>query len=157
MGGARLKRILQDTIDHNLNWVLSQPAAEIELERALRCAEISDFVSELPDGLDTIVDRREGALSGGERQRLAIARELLRRPQLLILDEATNALDIDNESRVLDNLRRYYPSMTILVIAHRPTAIAKADRVVSMAAGKLICSTPWTQKSGSSAELFTDS
>lgn len=149
--------LLQDTIGHNLNWVLSQPAAEIEVERALRCAEISDFVSELPDGLDTIVDRREGTLSGGERQRLAIARELLRRPQLLILDEATNALDIDNESRVLDNLRHYYPSMTILVIAHRPTAIAKADRVVRMAAGKLVCHTPWTQKSGPSAQPFTDS
>ncbi len=133
---AQAAVLLQDTVRHNLNWVLPRPASRKEIEGALNCAEISHVTAELPYGLATIIDRREGTLSGGERQRLAIARELLRRPQLLILDEATNALDVDNEARVLDNIRKFYPEMTVLVIAHRPTAIAKADRVIRMADGR---------------------
>ena len=102
------------------------------MAQALRCAEFEQVVDRLPNGLETIVDRREGRLSGGERQRLAIARELLRRPDLLILDEATNALDVDTECQVLNNLREYYPDLTILIVAHRPTAIALADRVIEL-------------------------
>ncbi len=128
--------LLQDTIEHNLNWVLPEPATELELERALRCAQISHLASELQEGLGTIIDRREGTLSGGERQRLAIARELLRQPQLLILDEATSALDVDNEALVLDNIRRYYATVTVLVITHRSTAIDRADRIVHIVDGK---------------------
>ena len=129
--------LLQDTIEHNLNWVLPEPATELELERALRCAQISHLAGELPEGLGTIIDRREGMLSGGERQRLAIARELLRQPQLLILDEATSALDVDNEALVLDNIRRYYATMTVVLITHRSTAIDRADRVVHIVDGKI--------------------
>jgi ABC-type multidrug transport system fused ATPase/permease subunit len=132
--------LLHDTIARNLNWVLAKPASALELERALRCAQILHLKSEFKDGLDTMVDRRDGALSGGERQRLAIARELLRQPKLLILDEATNALDAEIESAVLDNLRKFYPSMTVLLISHRATALTKADRVIEMACGRIISS-----------------
>ena len=128
--------LLQDSIEHNLNWALPEPATEFELERALRCAQISHLASELQEGLGTIIDRREGTLSGGERQRLAIARELLRQPQLLILDEATSTLDVDNEALVLDNIRRYYATVTVLVITHRSTAIDRADRIVHIVDGK---------------------
>ena len=124
--------LLQDTIEHNLTWVLAEPASDAEMAQALRCAEFEEVVARLPNGLQTIVDRREGRLSGGERQRLAIARELLRSPDLLILDEATNALDVDTERQVLNNLRLYYPNLTILIVAHRPTAIAVADRVIKL-------------------------
>ena len=124
--------LLQDTIRNNLTWVLVEPASDAEIERALRCAEADQLVAGLPNGLDTIVDRREGRLSGGERQRLAIARELLRMPDLLILDEATNALDVDTECQVLNNRRDSYPDLSILIVAHRPTAIALADRVVEL-------------------------
>ncbi len=132
--------LLQDTIEHNLNWVLRSPAAELELQRVLRCVRLSKLTSELPDGLQTVVGRREGILSGGERQRLAIARELLRQPQLLILDEATSALDVDNETLVLDNIRQFFPGLTVLLITHRQTAIDKADRVVEMIDGKIAAS-----------------
>ncbi len=135
--GPQAAALLQDTIEHNLNWALPAPATELELERALRCAQISHLASDLQEGLGTIVDRREGTLSGGERQRLAIARELLRQPQLLILDEATSALDVDNEALVLDGIRRYYATMTVLVITHRSTAIDRADRVVHIVDGKI--------------------
>ena len=134
--------LLQDTIEHNLNWVLPEPATSKEMERALQCAEIADFVAGLKNGLQTVVDRREGSVSGGERQRLAIARELLRRPQLLILDEATNALDVDTEARVLDNLRQYYPALTVVLIAHRLSAIEKADRAARLESGILSVGRP---------------
>jgi ATP-binding cassette subfamily C protein len=130
--------LLHDTIARNLNWVLAKPAPALELERALRCAQILHLKSEFRDGLNTMVDRRDGALSGGERQRLAIARELLRQPKLLILDEATNSLDVEIESIILDNLRKYYPSMTVLLITHRSVALTKPDRVFEMAGGRIM-------------------
>jgi ATP-binding cassette subfamily C protein len=130
--------LLHDTIARNLSWVLTQPAPSLELDRALRCAQILHLKSAFKDGLSTIVERSDGALSGGEQQRLAIARELLRQPKLLILDEATNALDVENELTILDNLRKFYPSMTVLLIAHRSTALTKADRVFEMAGGRII-------------------
>jgi ATP-binding cassette subfamily C protein len=144
---AQTAVLLEDTIRRNLDWVLPMPASVAEMELALRCAGIAEAVAELPLGLDTVIDRREGTLSGGERQRLAIARELLRRPELLILDEATNALDVDTESQVLDNIRKEYAEMTVLIIAHRPTAIEKADRVVRMRDGKIIDGISLTQVS----------
>jgi ATP-binding cassette subfamily C protein len=130
--------LLHDTIARNLSWVLAQPAPTLELDRALRCAQILHLKSAFKDGLSTIVERSDGALSGGEQQRLAIARELLRQPKLLILDEATNALDVENELTILVNLRKFYPSMTVLLIAHRSTALTKADRVFEMAGGRII-------------------
>ncbi len=127
---AQSTGLLQDTIERNLTWVLSESPTEEELQRAIACTEMSDVILGLGAGLQTVVGRREGRLSGGERQRLAIARELLRNPRLLVLDEATNALDIDTEIAVLRNLRRLYPGLTVLIVAHRESAIAQADRVV---------------------------
>jgi len=124
--------LLQATVEQNLNWVINKPADGSEIRKALQCAEISDVITGLPQGLDTVIDRRDGRLSSGERQRLAIARELLRNPRILILDEATNALDVDTEFRVLKNLRHSYPELTILMVAHRHNAIALADREVCL-------------------------
>ena len=89
--------LLQDSVERNLTWVRPRPPSALEVEQALDCAELSDVISGLKHGLKTIVGRREGRLSGGERQRVAIARELLRGPNLLVLDEATNALDAATE------------------------------------------------------------
>lgn len=122
--------LMQATVGQNLNWVMKQVASEADLQSVIACAELTVVIASLPQGLDTVIDRRDGRLSSGERQRLAIARELLRKPRLLILDEATNALDIDTEFRVLNNLRKMYPELTILMVAHRQNAIALADRVV---------------------------
>lgn len=140
--------LFQDTIRHNLTWALARPVAGADLDAALQCAEISQTVAGLPDGLETVVDRRQGALSGGERQRIAIARELLKRPQLLILDEATNALDVETEARVLANIRKWQAEMAVLIIAHRPSAMAVADRVVQMADGKISGATQCAQMTG---------
>ena len=122
----------------NLTWLLVSEPPRQELDRALACTDLDSLVESLPDGLDTMISRREGALSGGERQRIAIARELLRRPRLLILDEATNALDPGSEQQLLANLKQEYPGMTVLIIAHRPDTIAQADRVIDLAGGRVI-------------------
>ena len=137
--------LLRDTVRQNLTFLLRNLPSPEEMDRAMRCAEIVDVVKGMAQGLDTRIDRREGVLSGGERQRIALARELLRGPHLLILDEATNALDIDNEARVLENIRRNYPSMTIVLITHRPTTIAEVDRVVYINYGRLSSVTPIEQ------------
>ena len=137
--------LLRDTVRQNLTFLLRNLPSPEEMDRAMRCAEIIDVVKGMAQGLDTKIDRREGVLSGGERQRIALARELLRSPHLLILDEATNALDVDNEARVLENLRRIYPGMTIVLITHRPTTIADVDRVVYINDGRLSSVTPIEQ------------
>ena len=134
--------LLRDTVRRNLTWILADSPSADKMEQAMRCAEVTDILACMPDGLDTRVDRREGTLSGGERQRIAIARELLREPEILILDEATNALDIDGEARLLKKLRRNYPQMTIVLITHRPTTIAIADRVAYIDGGQLVSSIP---------------
>ena len=130
--------LLEDTIKRNLTWLLAREPSRQEFDRALACTSLDSMVEALPDGLDTMISRREGALSGGERQRIAIARELLRRPRLLILDEATNALDPDSEQQLLANLKREYPGITVLIIAHRPDTIAQADRVIDLDGGRVI-------------------
>lgn len=134
--------LLRDTVRRNLTWILADSPSADKMEQAMRCAEVTDILSCMPEGLDTRVDRREGTLSGGERQRIAIARELLRDPELLILDEATNALDVDGEARLLKKLRRNYPQMTIVLITHRPATIAIADRVAYIDGGQLVSSIP---------------
>lgn len=127
--------LLQGTVERNLTWVRRRPPSELEMEQALDCAELSGVISGLKHGKKTTVGRREGRLSGGERQRLAIARELLRSPSLLVLDEATNALDSGTELRILRNLREHYPVLTILIVAHRDTVTAMADRVIVLDKG----------------------
>ena len=104
---------------------------------ALELAGLAERVRAFPRGLDERVGDRGSQLSGGERQRLAIARALLRSPRLLILDEATAALDAKSEAELIDRLRALEPRPAALIVAHRPTTLAHCDRVVAIRAGKL--------------------
>jgi ATP-binding cassette subfamily C protein len=115
--------------DHDLS-----PAA---VETALRAAEAWEFVSALPDGIDTIVGERGLRMSGGQRQRISLARALVRRPQLLILDEATAALDPATEADVSRTLQRLRGEMTMLAICHQGPLIDVADRVYRVEAGRI--------------------
>ncbi|WP_309225707.1 ABC transporter ATP-binding protein [Quadrisphaera sp. INWT6] len=105
---------------------------------ALRLAQADGFVAALPDGLDTRVGERGASLSGGQRQRLALARALVRRPRLLVLDDATSALDPAVERAVLDGLGAQGLGTTVVVVASRPATIALADEVVHLEHGRVV-------------------
>jgi len=109
-----------------------------EALEALALAGAEDILAALPQGLDTQLGARGGYLSGGQRQRVLLAAALARNPQLLLLDEATNAIDARMEAEVLRNIRQARPDLTIVVIAHRGSAIAAADRTVVLHQGEVI-------------------
>jgi ABC-type multidrug transport system fused ATPase/permease subunit len=108
-----------------------------ELWTALEMAAADRFVRDLSHGLDTVVGERGVSLSGGQRQRLALARALVRRPDLLLLDDTTSALDPGTEATVLANLRRSLSDSTVVIIASRPSTIALADEVAHFEHGRI--------------------
>ena len=129
--------LFNETIRFNL--LLTQPdAVEKDLINSLRLAAAYDFVEELPDGLDTFIGDRGVKLSGGEKQRLALARALLRKPSIIILDEATSNLDSENEKRILNSVENLHGDITILMIAHRLSTIRKADQIYFMENGSIV-------------------
>ena len=123
-------------------------ASDDELWAALRCAAADEFVTALPAGLGTDVGERGARLSGGERQRLGIARALLRRPDLLILDEASSALDAELEQRVRHALAAWQGPLTVVVIAHRLSAVQGADRIVVLDRGRIVETGTWAELTG---------
>jgi ABC-type multidrug transport system fused ATPase/permease subunit len=112
-------------------------ATRDEVIDALRAANAWDFVSDFPDGLQTVIGERGVRLSGGQKQRVAIARALLKDPKLLILDEATSALDVESEALVQAALERLMEGRTTLIIAHRLSTVASAHMVVVLERGRV--------------------
>jgi ATP-binding cassette subfamily B protein len=112
-------------------------ATDAEVEAACRAAHAEAFVRAFPDGFATRVGERGQQLSGGQRQRIAIARAVLKDPRVLLLDEATSALDAESEALVQDALERLMRGRTAIVIAHRLSTVARADRVVVLEAGRV--------------------
>ncbi|WP_422115670.1 ABC transporter ATP-binding protein [Brachybacterium sp. UNK5269] len=122
------------------NVTLGEDLDEATVRWALRIAQAETFVDALPDGLDTELGERGGSLSGGQRQRIALARALVRRPRLLILDDATSACDPSVELAILDGIRREMTSSTLLLIAYRKSTISLADQVVFLDHGTVAAS-----------------
>jgi len=127
--------LFADTVRENVT--LGDPIDEAELERAASIAHASAFVHRLPNGWDTVVGERGITLSGGQRQRLALTRALLRGPRVLILDDATSAVDPVIESAILRDLRTSLETTT-LVVAHRVSTIELADEVVFLDEGRIV-------------------
>ena len=132
--------VLQENILFNRtmreNIALADPA--MSMERVIAAAKLSgahEFILELPEGYDTRIDERGANLSGGQRQRVAIARALVGDPRIVIFDEATSALDAESEAIVADNLRAIRQNRTMIIIAHRLSAVRQCDRIVTIENG----------------------
>ncbi len=124
-------------------------ASDYAVEQAAKTANAHDFIMELPQGYDTVVGERGATLSGGERQRIAIARAILKDAPILILDEATSSVDLKNEKEIQEALERCMQGRTTVVIAHRLSAVVKADRIYVLEQGRL-------SGSGTHAELLSN-
>ncbi|MFL9907207.1 type I secretion system permease/ATPase [Paraburkholderia sp. RL17-337-BIB-A] len=121
------------------NIALTDPGAPLEaVMHAAKLAGAHEFIVGLPEGYDTPVGEHGSTLSGGQRQRIAIARALMHEPRILIFDEATSALDYESERIVQDNMRAICRGRTVLVIAHRLSAVRRADRIIVMERGAII-------------------
>ncbi|WP_375476767.1 ABC transporter ATP-binding protein [uncultured Jatrophihabitans sp.] len=128
--------LFSDTIRANIAY--GRPAAsESEIESAARAAQAHGFVLDLPAGYDTVVGERGLTLSGGQRQRVALARAILADPRVLVLDDATSAVDARTEQAIHDGLREVLAERTTLLIAHRVSTLHLADRVVVLDAGRV--------------------
>ncbi|MFN3938527.1 MAG: ABCB family ABC transporter ATP-binding protein/permease [Gemmobacter sp.] len=129
--------LFNDTILYNIAY--GRPdASRAEIEAAARAAKIHDFIVSLPEGYETRVGERGLKLSGGEKQRVGIARTILKNPPILLLDEATSALDTQTERDIQDSLREMGQGRTVIVIAHRLSTVADADRIVVLEAGRIV-------------------
>jgi ATP-binding cassette subfamily C protein len=129
--------LLHDTIRANLLWA-NPKATTDDMSEALRLASIDGVVAGLPDGLETIVGERGVRLSGGERQRIALARAMLRKPSVLILDEATSSLDAENQEKVMSALKTLHGELTVILIAHRMSTVRSADQIVILDRGHVV-------------------
>lgn len=139
--------LIDGTIATNVAYGELGEAGADDVRRALDAANASEFVDRLPEGADTNIGSKGGRLSGGQRQRLSIARAILKDAPILILDEATGALDNESERLVQDSLNRLMPDRTTLVIAHRLSTIEHADQVLVLDQGRLV-------EQGTHAELL---
>ena len=120
------------------NLLLSKDSAsDAEIWRSLRLSNSENFINSLPDGIETMVGNNGVRLSVGQKQRIALARALIRNPEILILDEATSALDTESEALIQSSIEKLTNNMTILVVAHRLSTIVKSDKIYVMKDGKI--------------------
>ena len=141
--------LFTDTVRENIRFARPD-ARDEDVERAAELAGAAEFIADLPDGYDTLLGERGFSLSGGQRQRVAIARAILADPAVLVLDDATSAVDATKEHEIRSALTTVMSGRTTLVIAHRPATIALADRVAVLDGGRIV-------EQGTHAELLRSS
>ncbi len=131
--------LIDDTVRHNVAFGIYEDEIEDDkIIRALKSAQIYDFIQGLPHGLDTVVGESGVKFSGGQRQRLAIARALYDNPDILVLDEATSALDNETESAVMQSIDALKGTKTLIIIAHRLSTIQNCNKVYEVKDGKAV-------------------
>jgi subfamily B ATP-binding cassette protein MsbA len=128
--------LFNDTIENNI--VFGANATEAQIIEAAKIANAHQFISQSPEGYQTVIGDRGSRLSGGQRQRLSIARAVLKNPPILILDEATSALDTESEKLVQEALTNLMKNRTTLVIAHRLSTIQNADKIIVISKGQIV-------------------
>lgn len=124
------------TIKDNLKWG-NEKASDEEIVWAAKIAQADGFIREMPDGYDTMVEQGGNNVSGGQKQRITIARALLKKPKILILDDSTSAVDTKTEREIWEALKRDLPETTKIIISQRIVSIKDADRIVVMNHGKI--------------------
>lgn len=151
---AGIAAVFQDSVVFNLslreNILFGAELSEAELQSVLQVAELAAFVNGLPEGLESLVSERGLSLSGGQKQRLMLARALAQNPSFLILDDFTARVDTATEQRILDNLARAYPDLTLLSVTQRVEAVKSYDYILLLMEGELVAS-------GTHAELIESS
>jgi ATP-binding cassette subfamily B protein len=128
--------LFNDSVRNNIAFANPHAGVE-EIERAAKLSGAHDFVLRLPNGYETVIGERGFSLSGGQRQRIAIARAIVANPRVLVLDDATSAVDPSKEGEIRDAMKTVMSGRTTIVIAHRPGTIALADRVILLDEGKV--------------------
>ena len=129
--------LFSGTIKENLRWG-NPHATDEQLQEACRLAQADDFISRLPDGYDTYIEQGGTNVSGGQKQRLCIARALLKKPKILILDDSTSAVDTQTDANIRKAFREYIPETTKIIIAQRVASVQDADRIVLMDNGCIV-------------------
>ncbi|MBQ8623077.1 MAG: ABC transporter ATP-binding protein [Oscillospiraceae bacterium] len=129
--------LFSGTIKENLRWGNNE-ASDDELVNACKLAQAHDFISAFPDGYDTMIEQGGTNVSGGQKQRLCIARALLKKPKILILDDSTSAVDTKTDALIRQGFEKYIPSTTKIIIAQRISSVEHADKIIVMDNGKII-------------------
>jgi len=122
------------------NIAFNTAVTEQDMEKAIQTAEIQDFVQSLPDKLDTIVSERGTSLSGGQKQRIMLARALALNPRILLLDDFTARVDTTTERKILENVRRNYPQITLLSVTQKIAPVEDYDQIILLMEGEVLAS-----------------
>lgn len=129
--------LFSGTIKENLRWG-SKDASDEELEEVCRLAQADEFISRFPEKYNTHIEQGGTNVSGGQKQRLCIARALLKKPKILILDDSTSAVDTKTDALIRRALREYIPETTKIIIAQRTASVEDADRIIVMEGGTIL-------------------
>ncbi len=130
--------LFDDTLRYNIVFGTSEKVTEKQIRKAIKMARVDGFLKGMENGLDTIIGERGVKLSGGERQRVGIARALIKDPAILIFDEATSSLDVENESLIKESIEKASKGRTTIIIAHRLSTIKDADKIIVLEKGKIV-------------------
>jgi ATP-binding cassette subfamily B protein len=148
--------VFQDSIIFNMsireNIAFSDTVTDQSLEKAIETAELNDFVAGLPDQLNTVVSERGSNLSGGQKQRIMLARALALNPKVLLLDDFTSRVDHNTEKRILENVQRNYPGITLLSVTQKIVSVAHYDKVIVLMQGEIVAQGTHTELMKSSPE-----
>jgi len=131
--------LFSGSIKDNLRWG-NENATDDEIIEACRLAQAEEFINEMPDGYDTFIEQGGTNVSGGQKQRLCIARALLKKPKILILDDSTSAVDTKTDALIRQGFREYIPETTKIIIAQRVSSVQDADKIIIMDGGRVIAS-----------------
>ena len=134
--------VFQDSIIFNMsireNIAFSDTVTDESLQKAIETAELKDFIETLPDKLSTIVSERGSSLSGGQKQRIMLARALALNPKILLLDDFTARVDNNTEKKILENIQRNYPGLTLISVTQKIASVEQYDQIILLMQGEII-------------------